>query len=285
MSKILKLSIGLSLLILANGCTAGEGDGWVSGDLWLKNCKEGQSLEQTQGNFDLQVDFFAGEPVEDSYPDPSQRRNSLTLRLQNSSNNFEEADGISMQLTDVQQIAKKVAAGEVIPITYNGICNIGCVKTEDLVRANLYLYNSCPDCREPLAGINEQIGDDGQGCLRPIGAPAVCPTLTAEQKSQLEQICQQDFNSHDSYQTIGNLLGENSACIYFCRLGSVQAGTTAGNFDGFMVDYGDEVAALFSFNVVDTRAIRLQTCAQGRGHLKGMFKFEIQRGRVAQPFP
>ena len=45
-------------------CPAGQGEGWVTGRLWIENCDSGEGLGDgltRPADFDLHADFFAGE--------------------------------------------------------------------------------------------------------------------------------------------------------------------------------------------------------------------------------
>jgi hypothetical protein len=68
-------------------------------------------------------------------------------------------------------------------------------------------------------------------------------------------------------------------------MGQARRGQPDSELEGFIVDYGDRVAGIFSMQVVDGRAVILKTCANVAGHVSGMFDFEVVRGRAAQSFP
>ena len=285
----LKLLVAVVFAACCCGCP-GSGDGWIQGSLWIDNCKDGESFgdsAESRREFDLNADFFAGEPFEDSNKSSTQRRNSLTLRIQNTSNNVEESDGLLIQVNDLDQAARALAGGILLPITASRLCPGGnCPLAHDMVRANLYLYATCPDGRQPLWGGSHEFAPsaDDPGCLFPTGNnPDPCPALTPAARSSLDQLCEGDFEDRSSFDAVGQLLG--SSCIYLCRFGDAERGQSPEEIEGFTLEYGDRVAAIISVAVIDGRAINLQTCAQVAGELRGMFDFELTRGQSAQSFP
>lgn len=286
------MTLPLLLLLGALGGCIGRGDGWIIGKLWLDNCKDGEPLGEAydeKSDFDLHADFFSGEPIEDSNKSVSQRRNRLTIRIQNTSNNLEVSDGLLIQVVDLDLAARSFARSQPVPISTSDLCPGGsCSLVEDDLRASLYLYATCPDGRQPLTGSSYALSPSGQdaGCLLSTGTQtAACPDLSAAQQTALEQLCAGDFNDRGSYDLIGQLLGTSGACMFFCSLGEARRGQDPSELAGFRVSYGDRIAAIISTNVVDGRAINLQSCAGAAGELRGMFDFELTRGRAAQSFP
>jgi hypothetical protein len=284
-----KLKLLLPMVVVCCGCP-GSGNGWIQGSLWIDNCKDGESFgdsAQNRREFDLNVDFFTGEPFEDSNKSVSQRKNSLTLRIQNTSNNVEESDGLLVQINDLDLAAQALAGGTQLPITASQLCPGGnCPLVQDLVRASLYLFTTCPDGSQPLSGSSHEFAPstDKPDCLFPTGKkPDPCPPLTAATQSSLDQLCEGDFEDRSSFDLIGQLLG--GSCMYLCRFGDAKRGQDPNDLDGFVLDYGDRVAAIISLNIVDGRAINLQSCAQVAGEVRGMFDFELTRGQSAQSFP
>ena len=82
---------------------------------------------------------------------------------------------------------------------------------------------------------------------------------------------------------------ELDGTIAFSRLGSAAAGGAVPA--NFRISYGDELAAAFSFDVVDRRALTLG--GQGSvaaaptvsGHLDGNFDFVVRQSTIAQTHP
>jgi len=287
---------------MLSGCF-GDGEGWVTGQLWMENCKDGQAFGQSPAqldNFDLEADFYAAETQEDSNASANQRRNGLIFRIQDTSNWLENSNGLVFQLLDLRGIARYFARGDPVPVTYREPLMAGSTKSStgaDLIRSRLYLYAQCPECRQPkVAASNEmKISAGGSGsssatggvdCFVPTGKEAqACPTPTAAEKSAMEQLCEGDFDDQDNHAKIVHLLGRAGACIYFCHLGNAYRGQKVDDLDNFLVEYGDLVAGFFSFNIRDGRSLKLGHCSRATGNLQGMFSFEVSRNRVSQSFP
>lgn len=283
------------------GCLVGSGDGWVEGELWVENCKEGVSLGESitkQGRYDLNASFFAAQPQEDTNESKTQRRNALTVRIQPTSNNMEVSDGLMLQFVDLSRIAKHFAAGEPVGITNSGLCRGTTCSTseEDQLRSHLYLYTTCPDLRQPVVGgthVLTSTSSSGASCLRHVDASgkapepawsAPCPQLTAAATTGLDKLCDGDFNDRTAKDQIETWLG-GGACLYLCALGEAKRGQSAGELDGFIVNYGDRVAGILSMRIIDGRAVSMNSCASVSGRVTGMFDFEVVRGRAAQSFP
>jgi len=297
--------IAVTLLVAAagaGGCLVGDGEGWFEGDLWVGNCKDGDPLGESankRGFYDLDADFFAGEPKEDTNQSPTQRRNSLLVRVQPTSNNMEVSDGLMLQFMDPDQAARAFASGEPIGITNRSLCNgTYCAPTQDeVLRAHLYLYTTCPDLQSPLIGSTYVLSATSDGdCLKHLDASGTppsppwtppCPQLTATTRATLDGICAGDFTNRDNKALIQQHLGGASqgACVYLCAFGQARRGQNSKELEGFLVDYGDPVAGLVHMNLVDGRAVNLDTCAEVAGQITGMFTFEVVRGRAAQSFP
>jgi hypothetical protein len=141
---------------------------------------------------------------------------------------------------------------------------------------------------QPLVGTNYQMQKDSAAptCLRPTGNESAdpCPAPTAAQKAELDQLCAADFNDKSHADKLGQLLGSGS-CLWLCTLGQAQRGQSLDELKGFFVNFNQPVAGLFSMAVEDGRAIRNNSCAEARGVLRGMFSFEVERGRAGQSFP
>ena len=279
----------LAVGVLLSGCP-GSGRGWIAGSLWMQTCSDDAPLgvsPKEKAEFDLNAGFFAAEPFEDSNPAKSQRRNSLTLRIQRSSNQVEVSDGVLIQMNDLALAAGAMARSEALPITSSQLCPGGsCALTRDAVRASVYLYATCPQGRAPLVAVSHEMAGSAEepDCLVPTGAEAPpCAPLSDASRSALDRLCEGDFSDRTAGDTIASLLGRS--CMYLCTLGGVERGQDSADLDGFYMSFGDRVAGILSFSVVDGRAINLQTCARAAGELRGMFDFEITRGQAAQNFP
>lgn len=279
------------LLALAAGGCLGQGEGWVVGRLWVDNCKGGDPMGESFDNpadFDLHVDFFSGESMLDSTESISQRRNSLALRIQNTSNNVEASDGLLIQMIDLNLAARSFAQRLPLAISASGLCPGGnCTLVEDSLRASLYLYSTCPDGRQALSGSSYSFAPspDDKTCLQSTSSiTAPCPELTAADRQALDKLCEGDFDDKSLSADVATLLGPG-ACMYLCTFGKARRGQDPAQLESFSIDYGERVAAIFSTAIVDGRAINLQSCSGGAGEVQGMFDFELARGRSAQSFP
>lgn len=254
----------------------------MTGELRIDDCKGSAYSSDPGRSFSLPVDFYAGDPLISRVESEATRRSGLTLRLQGSSNSFEQTDGLMLQFRDLEVVARSVAAGMPLGLTDT---------SNKLVRAQIYLYNSCPDNGSPIVASSRTMtlntGIAGEKCLQVDAAiPASCPTLTEAQRTELLGLCQEDFNlrSPERDAQITRLLG-GGACIFLCQLGIASYGVSTDNFQVFELYYGDVVSGIFSFGLVDQRAVELDECAHASGNVNGMFRFDLLRTRVSQSFP
>lgn len=287
--------------LLAGGCQTGSGDGWIVGSVVVDECRGAESLARA-GDYDLGADFFAADPLHDASETTTVQRNSLTVRIQHTSNRVEESDGMVLHLHDTAAAARAFVRGEPVPA---GECLrlAGCPSGDLVLRAHLNLYNTCPANRSALAASSRALrlvtDAPREGCLRPepaTDAPtSPCPEITEAERAELEALCDGDFNDRSVEPTIQRILGRDDvfegervaggACVFFCALGKARRGQPAAELAGFEIDFGDRVAAIFSFNMVDARAFELEQCATARAQLHGRFSFEVVRSRTAQAFP
>jgi hypothetical protein len=289
------LSALVALAMVASCQRVGSGDGWVAGSLWVEHCRSGQPLGPLD-DFDLNADFFTGDPLFDASDATALRQSRLTVRIQETSNNIEETNGVLMQFQDLVQAAQAFAASEPMAFSDDSLCP-GCTDINTALRMQLGLYVRCPDNRAPMAaGVFPLAEGSTGGTARPedcllldpdAEAPPACPVLDDSERAALDAICEEaDFNDRGHLAEIRELLGgDGRACMYLCSLGRARRGDDPQQLLGFEIDYGDRVAALFSAAIADTRAVRLGRCARAQGHLVGMLDFEVVRNRVAQPFP
>jgi hypothetical protein len=271
------------LVLVAGGCV-GSGSGWLTGSLYVSNCVSGEPLDR-QGDFDLHLDFYTGDPVVDASASTAERRNSLMLRLQNATNNIEESDGVVFEFPNLGGILQRISQGVPIAVTNKNLCTSPCPLSEtDDVRATIYLHASCPDSHYALLGSNREMkplaGDPP--CQSPTQEVAACPTQV--DRKALDDLCAGDFNDRNLAGTIDGLLG-GGACMYVCQLGQAKPGESAPDRTTFSVDFGNRVAAIFAMNVVDGRAVAYGSCANATGKVRGMFAYNVVRGHSAQTFP
>lgn len=270
----------------------GDGDGWVVGTLWVENCNRGRVLDRE--DFDLLADSFFGDPLFDTSTSLSQQRSSLFIRIQETSANLDEANALAIEMQDTVTAAQAFAERALVPITDESFIP-NATDLNPVVRLSINLRNTCPTNFATMTGVAldlEERPTEGtaraETCLLPTegSQPDACPELDGQARGQLDDLCEgADFSDQNNRQMIEQLLGTNGACMYLCRFGKVSRGDDPADLQGFEINYGDEVAALFSTRIVDTRAYRATRCAGALGQLVGMFRFELVRSRSAQPFP
>ena len=291
---LVKAALLCGALAALAACPAGRGEGWVVGKLWVENCDNGEPLGESldrPAEFDLQTDFFAGETKEDSNKSPDQRNSSLTIRIQDTSNNVEVSNGLVLQILDLSAAARALAGEQPLPVSSRDLICTGtaCTQPVDVVRAKLYLYAACPNCKQPMVGASYKLEKDPQNSSCNIAttkeAPRPCPTLSSKDQKFLRSICEAgDFSSKASQIHLRQTLGDG-ACLFLCDFGEARPGQNLNDLSGFTISYGDRVTGLFSLNIVDGRSAMLHTCARAAGAVQGMFSFEVTRGRAVQSFP
>jgi hypothetical protein len=122
--------IGLSLLALVSAaCTVGDGFGEVRSDrLYLQGC--------WNGPFDLAPDFFAANPY---------REETLMLRIQRGDNIQEASDGLTVIVTDIEQVraslGQPIRVGLPVGVAPPGQPLQG--GPTPLVTLSLYLHQTC----------------------------------------------------------------------------------------------------------------------------------------------
>lgn len=281
---------------LAGGLAAcelpGRGEGWALGKLWVKNCRDGDPLD---GDYDLDAGFFVGDPFFDSNDELAQRRNTLVVRIQQTSSPVEEADALMLMFQDLTVAAQRFAERQPLAIADESLCP-GCTDFNTAVRMQLTLPVRCPSTTSPLSAMARALTTQkrplGQGtCKLPAkGTTAACPTLSADDRAELDDLCADDsFDDRQRRSAIERILGAGGvrACLYLCELGDLERGADSARLqrETFALDYGHTIAALFYARLLDARSLRTTTCASAEGKLSGRFRFELVRSRVAQPFP
>jgi hypothetical protein len=229
------------LVVGSSACTLGSGEGEVKGQLDVPGC--------WSGAFDLNPDFFAGIPYRTSYQ----------IRVQQSADYANFADGISVLVTDVTAVRRSLG----VPLAVGlppGVSPPGVPIMADpdpaLVNFTLYLGRTCRSQTAALYGVKAALANAdgtcdvngpstcGQGAMTPAGAKTVSSTITFAHI----------FNGDPD---------EPSA----------QERLTEATFDVYLIDPRDICPG------------GLGAPPRCRGHLTGRFKFYFERGRPAQPFP
>ncbi len=227
---------------LVASCTVGGGQGSVTGTLFVPDC--------WSGKFDLQPDFFAASPY----------RNTVTLRIQRSSDLQNFSDGASILVNDVTTVRTTMLGQPLkmalppdvtppgVPVTAN--------PDPPLVQFALYLQRTCRPETPGLYAVEEAT----------TNADGSCDDATRSAASQCGSTAVPPAVGKSTI-TFSSLFDGNP------DEGDADKRLTEATFDVYLADPRDE-------------------CPGGvgppppcRGHLQGSFRFYFERGQPAQAFP
>ncbi|MBU1240508.1 hypothetical protein KKF84_00965 [Myxococcota bacterium] len=266
-----------ALIIFSSGCIAPEGDGIVGGEIFILGCNETDNYgeEQYPAYFDLQANFFVGEPVKDESAVPTDHR--LDIRLQKGTNTIEDADSLYIQMTKVSLAARRFAAWEPIP-----------VGVDHNVKASLSLYLTCPSFFD---------GPEAS----PASAEA-CPVLTQQEQQEL---CDSTvYGDMDQLRLPHAPFSLGQSCIVLCQFGKANRGDTIT--DDFSIDFSDVVSGVYFFTLWNRRMVYNSTeicddqidndgdgiideelCqnVSAGGFVQGNFTIKLRRAKAIQAFP
>jgi hypothetical protein len=132
-----------ALLLAPSACSVGQGEGFVRSEyLRVRECYEGR--------FDLNPDFFAANPFEDT----------LTIRMQRGEQDIQVSDGLTLLVNDVPGVRARL--GE--PVTLGlpvGVSPLGfpvpSVPSPPGASLSLYLNNSCRSQNSLLMAYSGQV--------------------------------------------------------------------------------------------------------------------------------
>jgi hypothetical protein len=272
-------------------CSVGAGNGFVNGDLNVKDC--------WAGRFDLQPNFFAAVPYQ----------SSQEIRIQNGGDYETFSDGVEILIEDVFAIRPGTgpdAGGEMgVPLRVSlppsvTAPGVPVVATSDPARIHLalYLQRTCRTQDVALYAL-DAVTLNANGDCNPLhedgGEPVVtCPSSSNGIAPSGNAI---DGGTQDAGARDGSATDAATP---------VSAGDAAGTASGPIGHSTITFQSLFDNDESEPRADnRLnqgtfdvyladprEACAGGigppppcRGHLTGAFKFYFERGRPAQPFP
>jgi hypothetical protein len=282
-------------MVLAPGCSLGDGTGSVSGVLDVPQCWSGE--------FDLRPDFFAAVSAATSSPGTSlidePGSDTLQLRIQNGGDYEAFSDGLAILIDDAGEVlgepaedgtARPSLLGQPLVVSLpvgvqpSGIPIIP-IAYPPIVHASLYLQKTCPTSNVALYALAAVSLEPDGSCGRPSGGDAPLPCGTPAIASTgsdggVQASLSSDAAVAPEAGTVASTGGTGTSTIVFDSL-----------FDG-NPDESDAqkrlTTAHFTFYLADPRDI----CPGGigppprcRGYLTGDFKFYFQRGRPAQPFP
>jgi hypothetical protein len=225
-------------------CTVGKGDGVVVGALSIPDCHHDRAMDDS--NFDLDADFYAGQPLFHDQ-DRTSAPDALFIRIQHGGTYAEVADALSIQVIDLAMVHQDA----VEEVTLGGN-----------VRAHLRMGLRCPDAFEDLVAA----ADDG----------TACPNVGREDRDRLFA---GDFNDPAAFDDPffsgdpADSAAPHPSCIMFRRIGTAfdDEITAAFHFnilDGRTLDGGKGSGA-----------------SDAHGYLRGRFRFTLDRGPGAQAFP
>ena len=267
----------LLVTLFLGGCIAPEGNGVVGGEIFILGCNETDNYgeEQFPAYFDLQANFFVGEPVKDEAAVPTQHR--LDVRLQKGTNNIADSDSLYIQVTRVALAARRFANYEPLPV---GI--------DRNVKASLSLYLTCPDFFD---------GPEAN----PTGADA-CPALSPEEQQTL---CDETtYGEMEQLRLPHAPFDVGHSCLILCQFGSASRGDTID--EDFAIDFGDVVSGIYFFTLHNRRIIYddYEVCGDGidndsdglidedlcetytaGGFIQGNFTIQLRRAKAIQAFP
>jgi hypothetical protein len=285
------------------GCTVGDGRGEANGQLQVIGCDEHNSLADG-GAYKLDPSFFAGSPIEDPCPPPGEcsgpRTNRITIRLQQTGNQYELTDTLFVDVLNSYEVARclrgQVDSGvpqwSTIPLTgpdgkpipgttwcsWNAADNDG---------GTGYADGGGPDVVPAGTALQNPDG----------GAPILMTAGRARINLSTQDFVQASFSpAFTCVEARAVAIALPGSWIDFEQFGSAeQPSLTPGNRtavpDDFKVDFGQNLNARFHLILGDSAvqyAIKTNDMIPRPrigGALDGYFDFDLERGRAAQPFP
>lgn len=245
----------IALVVSGSGCSVGSGDGSVTSSLLcVPDC--------WSGPFNLQPDFFAATPNQDT----------LTIRIQRGSDFENFSDGISILVMGVTEIRQNLL-GQPLPISLPpSVVPPGVPITPNpnpaQVQLAAYLQQTCRPATPGLYAM-DQVSLTGGG-----GDAGSC-SLSAD-----GGVATQQCGANVTPPAIG------TSTITFAHI--FDASLANGGDPGSLTAEQRLTQATFEVELTDPRDM----CPGGigppppsRGHLSGSFRFYFERGKPAQAFP
>jgi len=298
------IAVATCLPLIAQGCSVGDGSGFAVGTLDVPNCWSGQ--------FNLNPDFFAADPSDDS----------VTIRVQNGGDFAHYSDGLSILVDNVHEIRGDAPYSPSLlnrPLSISlpaGVAIPGApvIPQPDpaLVHVTVYLQKSCPTQNVALYALESVTVDAAGDCNPAPSGPYVlqCNAPIGEGLSALaagapvvDAASDATPSSKDASMdaTGTDASGLTDAAVVFGDEGGTvlplsspvkhSTITFTSLFDGNENESSAAqrlTQANFTLYLADPR----EACPGGlgppppcRGYLTGSFQFYFQRGRPGQPFP
>jgi hypothetical protein len=254
-----KWMAGATLALVLGGCTVGNGTGQAAGELYVKGCTPNGDFGNGGApiGYDLEPEFFAGEPIEDIKKDGTINR--IVLRLQNSGKSIEANDLLQFDVVNSYLVATCLAGKALPDEQFRAFCQTPPGQTRPRmrvgpnlpIRASLAVRYKCPSAT--LIGTAR----DGDGSR----IDAIVPLPLDQWRSWIE----------------------------FSAFGSATRGDVPPTF---RVEFNERITAdRFHVELVDDRVIEAERRRDPPptpdlvGMLEGNFDFELERGQGAQTFP
>lgn len=270
-------ALGLAALGLAGGCGVGDGVGAVRGQLYVADCAPNKILGTplAPAEYDMQPDFFAGEPIEDVRA--GGRENRIVIRLETANKRIRQSSVVTqprrplgpvkdLLLFDVENFPTALcvrAAALGIPSPNPAYCEI----REDPVEGRLARVRVGPEqpirvsfapraeCYQNIWVVGTALGDDPQVADVRQPVPA------------------------DRWESF----------VDFKEFGSAS---TSEIRPQFKVEFGERINAKgFQLTLEDDRVVKavkreeIPPPSELKGLLTGYFDFDLERGQGAQTFP
>jgi hypothetical protein len=272
-------------MVLAPGCSLGNGAGSVTGTLDVPGC--------WAGTFNLNPNFFAAVSTYGTATTPT-NTDALQIRIQNGGDNETFSDGLAILVDDAGEVrgdplpdgtSRPSLLGQTLVVALSaGVAPPGVplqpMATPSIVHASLYLNRTCRTQNVALYAMSVSLNPDGT-CERTeagdVSIDCGAPVATVPAGSD---------GGVDAAGVDASPAPEGGA--------PARVGTSTIVFDSLFDGNPDEsnaqqrlTNASFEFFLADPREV----CPGGigppppcRGHLVGNFKFYFQAGIPAQPF-
>jgi len=267
----------LLAVVLAGGCTVGEGSGSAMGMLWIIGCYNTEDMPNYGTEtvpiapipFDLSPTYFAGEPIDD-IGDAKPRHNRIIIRMQRNGNAQEITDTLYFDIPFSYEVAQCLRGR-----------TVGGVPDWDTTTGTVDMNVSDPWCGA--------IGANGVPVINLVPYGPVNVTLTP-------------FGTCHSQAHPPTVIGVSGIAaqgtIEFLDFGGAAQPTKAPDARDevdldFKVAYGERLRANFNITILEDERVanadRLKLSPPPDpiigGTLIGNFDFDLQRGRSAQTFP
>jgi len=292
-------------------CSCGRttGSGVIISQLEGTECPSDQEelpLRYEIGFFAATI-FDAGSPTRTSLVNNVKRdeRSSMTLRMQARSTSIEYADGILLELSDLDAIRRAFLDANAVVIDSSERCPQCLPPVVPNARASVSVGPLCGGFNEllqsfPMAGVDILNEDDvnEQACQTtslPSSYDGDCSFDSATRK-RLEEVCSalvvasnhsENGNTNGdeagtpeadllNADNLGSFWPEGESCLYLCEYGDAQSQKS--------IQYGDWISGVLVLHVADMQQLIFTGCSRNYGTVMAAFRYRIRRSRNGQPF-